>query len=54
MQVNVAKFEGHTGPVTDISFSENGYFLAVSLIFFQSVGYNHLFNLIASITRGVN
>jgi pre-mRNA-processing factor 19 len=33
-QVNVAKFEGHTGPVTDISFSENGYFLAVSLIFF--------------------
>jgi len=30
LQANVAKFEGHTGPVTDISFSENGYFLAVS------------------------
>jgi pre-mRNA-processing factor 19 len=29
-QVNVAKFEGHTGPVTDISFSENGYFLATA------------------------
>ncbi|KAG0607375.1 hypothetical protein M758_8G023200 [Ceratodon purpureus] len=29
-QANVAKFEGHTGPVTDISFSENGYFLATA------------------------
>ncbi|KAK9804685.1 hypothetical protein WJX72_000013 [[Myrmecia] bisecta] len=29
-QKNVAKFEGHKGPVTSISFSENGYFLATS------------------------
>ncbi|KAJ7548824.1 hypothetical protein O6H91_07G028700 [Diphasiastrum complanatum] len=29
-QANVAKFEGHSGPVTDISFSENGYFLATA------------------------
>lgn len=29
-KLNVAKFEGHTGPVTDISFSENGYFLATA------------------------
>ncbi|KAF5181952.1 Pre-mrna-processing factor 19-like protein [Thalictrum thalictroides] len=27
-QANVAKFDGHIGPVTAISFSENGYFLA--------------------------
>lgn len=25
---NVAKFEGHTGPVAGMSFSENGYYLA--------------------------
>ncbi|KAH7434901.1 hypothetical protein KP509_06G040200 [Ceratopteris richardii] len=29
-QANVAQFEGHSGPVTDISFSENGYFLATA------------------------
>ncbi|KAL2921248.1 Pre-mRNA-processing factor 19 [Bienertia sinuspersici] len=29
-QVNVAKFDGHTGPVTAMSFSENGYFLATA------------------------
>ncbi|KAJ6318798.1 hypothetical protein OIU76_014199 [Salix suchowensis] len=29
-QANVAKFEGHAGPVTAISFSENGYFLATA------------------------
>lgn len=29
-QANVAKFEGHTGAVTSISFSENGYFLATA------------------------
>lgn len=29
-QANVAKFEGRTGPVTAISFSENGYFLATA------------------------
>ncbi|KAG6757305.1 hypothetical protein POTOM_037613 [Populus tomentosa] len=29
-QANVAKFEGHVGPVTAISFSENGYFLATA------------------------
>jgi len=28
----VAKFDGHTGEVTAISFSENGYFLAVSTL----------------------
>ncbi|CAE6026979.1 unnamed protein product [Arabidopsis arenosa] len=29
-QANVAKFDGHTGEVTAISFSENGYFLATA------------------------
>ncbi|KAK9838127.1 hypothetical protein WJX81_002866 [Elliptochloris bilobata] len=29
-QKNVAKFEGHKGPVTSLSFSENGYFLATA------------------------
>ncbi|EFJ38655.1 ubiquitin-protein ligase, PUB59 [Selaginella moellendorffii] len=29
-QNNVAKFEGHSGPVTELSFSENGYFLATA------------------------
>ncbi|KAH0930242.1 hypothetical protein HID58_015969 [Brassica napus] len=29
-QANVAKFDGHTGEVTSISFSENGYFLATA------------------------
>lgn len=28
----MAKFDGHTGEVTAISFSENGYFLAVSTL----------------------
>ncbi|CAN0904866.1 Pre-mRNA-processing factor 19 [Linum grandiflorum] len=30
VQQNVAIFEGHAGPVTAISFSENGYFLATA------------------------
>ncbi|KAL5702424.1 RING-type E3 ubiquitin transferase [Ranunculus cassubicifolius] len=29
-QANVAKFDGHVGPVTAMSFSENGYFLATA------------------------
>ncbi|KAK0606954.1 hypothetical protein LWI29_006872 [Acer saccharum] len=29
-QANVAKFDGHVGPVTAISFSENGYYLATA------------------------
>ena len=31
LQANVAKFDGHVGPVTAISFSENGYYLAVGI-----------------------
>lgn len=31
VQANVARFDGHIGAVTAISFSENGYFLAVGL-----------------------
>ncbi|KAK9071644.1 hypothetical protein SSX86_008073 [Deinandra increscens subsp. villosa] len=30
-QANVARFDGHVGAVTATSFSENGYFLAVSV-----------------------
>ncbi|KVI08063.1 Pre-mRNA-splicing factor 19 [Cynara cardunculus var. scolymus] len=32
-QANVARFDGHVGAVTAISFSENGYFLAVGVLF---------------------
>ena len=32
LQANVARFDGHVGAVTSISFSENGYFLAVSIL----------------------
>ncbi|KAL0752786.1 hypothetical protein Bca101_090453 [Brassica carinata] len=31
-QANVAKFGGHTGEITSVSFSENGYFLATSAL----------------------
>ncbi|KAJ6817044.1 pre-mRNA-processing factor 19 [Iris pallida] len=31
-QSNVAKFDGHAGSVTSISFSENGYFLATAAL----------------------
>lgn len=31
-QENVAKFEGHKGPITAMSFSENGYHLATAAI----------------------
>lgn len=37
LQVNVAKFDGHTGPVTAMSFSENGYFLAVRNLSFWNL-----------------
>lgn len=33
VQANVASFDGHIGAVTAISFSENGYFLAVGFSF---------------------
>lgn len=32
LQANVARFDGHIGAVTAISFSENGYFLAVGFV----------------------
>ncbi|VVA89950.1 unnamed protein product [Arabis nemorensis] len=31
-QANVAKFGGHTGEITSVSFSENGYFLATAAL----------------------
>ena len=37
LQANVARFDGHVGAVTAISFSENGYFLAVCVLLIRSV-----------------
>lgn len=50
LQANVAKFDDPTGAVTAISFSENGYFLAVCFTFVikggtyikAGIGYNIL------------
>ena len=36
LQANVARFDGHVGAVTSISFSENGYFLAVSILLLRN------------------
>lgn len=33
----MARFDGHVGAVTAISFSENGYFLAVCVFLIRSV-----------------